>query len=90
MGELVAKLQIAQPAVSKHLAVLRKVGIVSVSKRGQLRLYRLNSAGLKPVYEWAKSFEKLWAHQLDRIKERAEQRMRERLDSTDQPKPKKG
>ncbi len=90
VGELVVKLQIAQPAVSKHLAVLRKVGIVSVSKRGQLRVYRLNSAGLKPVYEWAKSFEKLWAHQLDRIKERAEQRMRERLDSTDQPKPKKG
>ena len=90
VGELVAELQIAQPAVSKHLAVLRKVGIVSVSKRGQLRVYRLNSAGLKPVYEWAKSFEKLWNHQLDRIKERAEQRMRERLDSTDQPKPKKG
>ena len=90
VGELVAKLQIAQPAVSKHLAVLRKVGLVSVSKRGQHRLYRLNSAGLKPVYEWAKRFEKLWAHQLDRIKERAEQRMRERLDSTERPKPKKG
>jgi DNA-binding transcriptional ArsR family regulator len=90
VGELVAKLRIAQPAVSKHLAVLRKVGVVSVSKRGQLRLYRLNSPGLKPVYDWAKGFEKLWAHQLDRIKERAEQRMRERPDSTDQPKPKKG
>ncbi len=76
VGELVAELRIAQPAVSKHLAVLRKVGIVSVSKRGQLRLYRLNSAGLKPVYDWAKSFEKLWSHQLDRIKERAEQRMK--------------
>jgi hypothetical protein len=63
---------------------------VSVSKRGQLRLYRLNAAGLKPVYDWAKGFEKLWAHQLDRIKERAEQRMREQLDSTDQPKHKKG
>ncbi len=90
VGELVAELKIAQPAVSKHLAVLRKVGIVSMSKQGQHRMYRLNSVGLKPVYDWAKGFEKHWAHQLDRIKERAEQRMRERLDSTDQPKPKKG
>jgi DNA-binding transcriptional ArsR family regulator len=90
VGELVARLQIAQPAVSKHLGVLRKVGIVSMNKNGQQRLYRLNSATLKPVYDWVKTFEQFWIHQLDRIKERAEKRKQERGDSSDQPNPKKG
>jgi DNA-binding transcriptional ArsR family regulator len=80
VGELVAKLQIAQPSVSKHLGVLRKVGIVSMNKDGQQRLYRLNSGKLKPVYDWVKTFEQSWSHQLDRIKERAEQKARERAD----------
>ena len=90
VGELVARLQIAQPAVSKHLGVLRKVGIVSMNKNGQQRLYRLNSVKLKPVYDWVKTFEQFWSHQLDRIKERAEKRTQERGDSSNQPDPKKG
>jgi DNA-binding transcriptional ArsR family regulator len=90
VGELVARLQIAQPAVSKHLGVLRKVGIVSMNKNGQQRLYRLNSVKLKPVYDWLKTFEQFWSHQLDRIKERAEQRAQERGDSPNQPNRKKG
>jgi DNA-binding transcriptional ArsR family regulator len=90
VGELVARLQMAQPAVSKHLGVLRKVGIVSMNKNGQHRLYRLNSDTLKPVYDWVKTFEQFWRHQLDRIKERAEQRTQERSESAKQPKPKKG
>jgi DNA-binding transcriptional ArsR family regulator len=61
--------------VSKHLGVLRKVGVVSVSKRGQLRLYRLNAKELKPVYDWVKTFERYWTHQLDQIKQRAELKM---------------
>lgn len=69
---LVAALRLPQPAVSKHLAVLRKVGIVSVAKRGRERLYRLNPQELKPVHDWIREFEKLWATQLDRVKERAE------------------
>jgi len=79
VGELVDSLRLPQPAVSKHLGVLRKVGIVSVAKQGQLRLYRLNAQELKPVHDWVKTYERFWTHQLDRIKERAEQKMAERL-----------
>jgi len=77
VGQLMARLRIAQPAVSKHLGVLRKVGLVSVSKQGRQRLYRLNAQELKPVHDWAKKFEEFWTHQLDRIKDRAEEKARE-------------
>lgn len=73
VGSIVEALKLPQPAVSKHLAVLRRVGLVSVEKAGQQRLYRLNPEELKPVHAWIASFERLWAHQLDRIKARAEQ-----------------
>lgn len=79
VGEMVETLRIAQPAVSKHLGVLRKVGIVSVTKRGQLRLYRLDANELKPVHDWVKKYERFWGHHLDRIKERAERKMADRL-----------
>jgi DNA-binding transcriptional ArsR family regulator len=79
VGEMVEALRLPQPAVSKHLSVLRKVGIVSVTKQGQLRLYRLNAKELKPVHDWVKTYERFWTHQLDRIKERAERKMTERL-----------
>jgi len=75
VGDLVLRLRMPQPAVSKHLGVLRKVGVVSVSKRGQLRMYRLNAKELKPVHDWVKTYEHFWTHQLDRIKERAEMKM---------------
>ena len=78
VGELVETLGLAQPAVSKHLGVLRKVGLVTVSKEGQRRLYRLNPQELKTVYEWLKQFERFWTHQLSRIKDRAERLARER------------
>ena len=79
VGDLVLRLRMPQPAVSKHLGVLRKVGVVSVSKRGQLRMYRLNAKELKPVHDWVKTYEHFWTHQLDRIKERAEMKMANRL-----------
>src|ERR1700744_5787368 len=79
VGDIVLRLRMPQPAVSKHLGVLRKVGVVSASKRGQLRLYRLNAKELKPVYDWVKTYERYWTHQLDRIKERAEMKMANRL-----------
>jgi DNA-binding transcriptional ArsR family regulator len=72
VGDLVIRLHMPQPAVSKHLGVLRKVGVVTVSKRGPLRLYRLNAKELKPVHDWVKTYELYWTHQLDQIKERAE------------------
>jgi DNA-binding transcriptional ArsR family regulator len=66
--------RIAQPAVSKHLGVLRKVGVVTVVKRGQHRLYRLHAAQLKPVHDWVRTYERYWTDQLRRIKQRAEQK----------------
>jgi len=78
VGEVVERLRIPQPAVSKHLGVLRKVGIVSVSRHGQRRLYRLNAKELKPVHDWVKTYERFWTHQLDRIREQAERKMAER------------
>ncbi len=79
VGELVKRLRMPQPAVSKHLGVLREVGIVSASRHGRRRLYRLNAEKLQPVHEWAKTFERYWTHQLDRIKERSERKAMERL-----------
>ena len=63
--------------MSKHLGVLRKVGLVSVEKDGQRRLYRLNGVQLKAVYDWVKTFERFWQHHIDRIKERADARAAE-------------
>jgi DNA-binding transcriptional ArsR family regulator len=82
VGEVVVRLRMPQPAVSKHLGVLRKVGVVSVIKRGQHRMYRLNAAELKPVHDWVKTFEKYWTHQMGQIKERAERKALERMIST--------
>ena len=83
VGEVVVLLRISQPAVSKHLGVLRKVGVVSVIRRGQHRMYRLNAAELKPVHDWAKTFERYWTRQLGQIKERSEQKAVERMISSD-------
>jgi len=74
VGDVVVAVGLPQPAVSKHLGVLRRVGAVTVLKRGQHRMYRLNAAELKPVHDWVKVFERYWTHQISRIKERAEQR----------------
>jgi DNA-binding transcriptional ArsR family regulator len=76
VGALVLTLGLPQPAVSKHLGVLREVGIVSVRKQGQQRVYELNLDQVRPVYDWVKKFEAHWGHQLDRIRERAERRAR--------------
>ena len=78
VGELVEAMDLAQPAVSKHLAVLKAVGLVSVEKDGKNRLYTLNPAELKPVHDWVAQFERFWSHQLDRVKQRAEQKAAER------------
>lgn len=79
VNDVVVRLRLGQPAVSKHLGVLRKVGVVTAVKRGQHRMYRLEAARLKPVYDWAKTFERYWTNQISRIKERAEQKAMERI-----------
>jgi DNA-binding transcriptional ArsR family regulator len=70
--EIVLKLGLPQPAVSKHLGVLRKVGVVAVHKAGQRRLYRLNPQELKPVHDWIQHFDRFWTDHLAGIKEAAE------------------
>jgi DNA-binding transcriptional ArsR family regulator len=82
VGEVVLRMRMSQPAVSKHLGVLRKVGVVAVIKRGQHRMYRLNAAKLKPVHDWVNSFERYWAHQIGQIKENAERKALERMISS--------
>ena len=83
--DLVQSLRLPQPAVSKHLGVLRSVRLVSVSRRGRRRLYRLNARELKPVHDWVKMYERFWTHHLNRIKERAERKALEQ--SLQQNKP---
>jgi len=90
VGKLVVTLGLPQPAVSKHLGVLRKVGVVAVIKQGKQRVYNLEAEKLKTVHDWVKAFEELWGHQLDRIKERAEHRAREQTESPTPLKPRKG
>jgi DNA-binding transcriptional ArsR family regulator len=65
--ELVAILGVPQPLVSKHLRVLREVGIVTAREDGRQRFYRLNGSALKPVYDWVKDFEQLWSERFARM-----------------------
>ncbi len=60
-------LRYKQPQVSKHLRVLRKVGLVNVREAGQQRVYRLNGKGLKPIHDWTKGFENFWNESFDRL-----------------------
>jgi DNA-binding transcriptional ArsR family regulator len=90
VGTLVVTLGLPQPAVSKHLGVLRKVGVVTATKQGQQRVYHLEAQKLKTVHDWVKAFERLWSHQLDRIKERAERRAREQMETPPPLQPRKG
>ena len=72
VGEIVASLGLDQPAVSKHLRVLRNVGLVHVRRNGRQKFYRINGEAIRPLHEWASTFERFWRHQLNRVKERAE------------------
>ena len=65
VNDLVALLGLAQPQVSKHLRVLREVGLVDVRDQGRQRMYRLNGEPLKPIHDWVKNYEQLWNERLD-------------------------
>lgn len=78
VNDIVTTLRWPQPMVSKHLGVLKEVGLVSVREDGRQRLYRINGEVLKPLYDWAKTFEKFWSNQINRIKQRAERAARQR------------
>ena len=83
VGEVVRALGFSQPSVSKHLRVLREVDLVRSRRDGRRMLYRTNAEAVRPLHDWAGAFERYWAHQLRRIKERAESKRR-------LPPPKKG
>ena len=70
--EIVAALELEQPSVSKHLRVLRDVGLVRARRDGRKILYRTNAEAIRPLNEWSATFERYWQHQLNRVKERAE------------------
>jgi DNA-binding transcriptional ArsR family regulator len=76
VGEIVAVLKLDQPSVSKHLRVLRDVGLVHVRRNGRHKLYQTNAQAIRPLHEWAEIFERYWTNQLNRIKERAEEKVR--------------
>lgn len=73
VNDIVAVLGWPQPQVSKHLRVLHQVGLVTSRRNGRQRLYSVNGARVKPIYDWAATFERYWDHQLMGIKRRAEQ-----------------
>src|SRR5580698_3514867 len=77
VGEIVAALRIDQPSVSKHLRVLRDVGLVRMRCHGRQKLYRTNAEAIRPMHEWTRTFERYWQHQLNRVKERAEAMVRQ-------------
>ena len=67
VGDLVDRLGLSQPQVSKHLSVLRAVDLVLVRAEGRHRWYRLNGPSLKPIHDWVDSFARTWNTQLDRL-----------------------
>lgn len=67
MNDIVTALGLTQPQVSKHLRVLREVGLVNVRSEGQQRWYRLNADRLRPIHDWVKSYEQFWNETFDRL-----------------------
>ena len=85
VGEIVSALGLEQPSVSKHLRVLRDVGLVRMRCQGRQKLYRTNAEAIRPLHEWAATFERYWQHQLNRVKELAESRARKRTTDSNFP-----
>ncbi len=67
VNDLVELLNLAQPLVSKHLRVLREVGLVDVRDAGRQRLYRLNGHALKPIHDWVQTYAWSWSQRFDRL-----------------------
>ena len=72
VNEIVEAMEMEQPSVSKHLKVLKGVGLVEVRREGRQMFYKVNAMAIRPLHEWTSTFERLRKHQLLRIKERAE------------------
>ncbi len=71
--DLVTELGLAQPQVSKHLKVLREVGLVDVREQGRQRVYRLNGRPLQPIHDWVRQYERTWNERFDSLDELLEE-----------------
>ena len=69
VNDLVDRLDVSQPQVSKHLKVLREVGLVQVREAGRERIYRLDGRSLKPIHDWVKNYERMWSERFDALDE---------------------
>jgi DNA-binding transcriptional ArsR family regulator len=69
VNEIVERLGWNQPMVSKHLGVLKQVGLVSERRVGRQRRYRVNAEKLKPIYDWVAPFERYWSESYERLDE---------------------
>src|SRR3954451_4454820 len=67
VNDLVVTLGLAQPQVSKHLKVLREVGLVDARDEGRQRVYRLNGRSLKPIHDWVRTYERTWSERFDAL-----------------------
>jgi len=74
VSEIAAALELGQPSVSKHLQVLRDVGLVSARREGQRTMYRMNPETLRTIHDWSGMFAQYWRGQLRRIKAHAEEK----------------
>jgi DNA-binding transcriptional ArsR family regulator len=87
VNDLVAILGLPQPLVSKHLRVLREVGLVEARDEGRQRLYRLNAGPLKPIHDWVSSYEQMWTARFERLdavlEELKEQEQEQELEDED-------
>jgi DNA-binding transcriptional ArsR family regulator len=78
VNEIVDAMDMEQPSISKHLKVLKDVGLVEAQREGRQMLYKVNAMAIRPLNEWTSRFEHLWKNQLLRIKERAEAKNQEK------------
>ena len=69
VNQIVAQVGWSQPTVSKHLGVLKQVGLVKERREGRQRLYRVNAGRLKPIYDWVAPFQGYWDEKFDRLDE---------------------
>jgi DNA-binding transcriptional ArsR family regulator len=88
VGDIVDQLSLDQPSVSKHLSVLRRVGLVHMRCEGRHKFYRTNAEAIRPLHEWTATFERYWQHQLLSVKKRAEARMSQLNQESDPTIPK--
>ena len=86
VNDLVALLGLAQPLVSKHLRVLREVGLVEVRDDGRQRLYRLNGRALKPIHDWVSTYERTWNERFEALDELLEELTEKEQDHGDSSK----